>query len=552
MDNFHRFQGTIEDIELPTKFTFPFNYEVHPLALLAAKELQTYLIDKRDWEHNFGLDQLKKSDIIGKMFGVLVVENEHGDLGYLTAFSGKIADSNHHQGFVPPVFDILQKDGFFRQEELLIYELNKELENLIQIPSFLQTKKELEQTLRTSEEELAMLRKGIKEGKKKRKQKREEANEIYSETEMNHLEEELVKQSLDEQFHYKRTVKSWKAKIEELEQNVSFFEEKIDALKKERKERSAKLQKRLFSQYTFLNAHKNSSSLWEIFDGNPPAGAGECAAPKLLQYAFIHNYHPIALAEFWWGKSPESIIRKHQYYYPACRSKCEPILGHMLQGLEVDENPIQQQISDQPIEILFEDEYILVINKPTELLSVPGKTETNSVYTQVQKFYPKATGPLIVHRLDMSTSGLMVIAKTKQVHKILQQQFLERTVQKRYIALLNKELVDEEGFIELPLRVDLDNRPQQMVCYEYGKHARTRWKKVSVEDGKTRVHFYPITGRTHQLRVHAAHSLGLNAPIVGDDLYGTRSSRLCLHAETLKFTHPVTNKIISFKVAAKF
>lgn len=551
MNKFHSFKNIIEENELPNKFTFPFNYEVHSLAKIAAKKLQEYLINKTDWNHNFGFNQDEKTDVIGKMFGVLVVKNKEGEIGYLAAFSGKIANSNDHIYFVPPVFDILKKDGFFRKEELNISLINKELESLEQKTAFSEIKHQLKNAIEISKEELSKLRKEIKKGKKERKNIREEAKQTESQEALLQLENDLIKQSLDEQFHYKRTAKEWKAKIALLEQQVHDFEKVISSLKEERKQRSSILQQKLFSQYTFLNAEQESKSLWEIFDENPPAGAGECAAPKLLQYAFLHDLKPIALAEFWWGKSPDNIIRKHQHYYPACRSKCEPILGHMLQGLVVDENPVQQHTNEE-IEIIFEDEQLIVINKPTELLSVPGKTETKSVYTQIQKRYPTATGPLIVHRLDMSTSGLMVIAKTKDAHKNLQQQFQERTIQKRYVALLNGEILKKEGFIELPLRVDLDNRPQQMVCYEHGKQARTKWKKIAIENGQTRIHFYPITGRTHQLRVHAAHSLGLNCPIVGDDLYGIRAQRLYLHAETLKFKHPKTDKIISFKVLPEF
>ncbi|MEG0697597.1 MAG: RluA family pseudouridine synthase, partial [Algoriella sp.] len=285
----------------------------------------------------------------------------------------------------------------------------------------------------------------------------------------------------------------------------------------------------------------------------PPAAAGECAAPKLLQYAFQENLEPICMAEFWWGDSPKSEVRKHQHFYPACTGKCEPILGHMLQGIELDDNLLLQQNSTvEQLEIIYQDDDILVVNKPEEFLSVPGIEITDSVYIRIRKQFPNATGPLIVHRLDMSTSGILVLALNKESHKAVQQQFIKRKVKKRYIALLNGNVENDNGTIELPLRVDLDDRPRQMVCYEYGKNAKTDYQVIKRKDGKTLIHFYPITGRTHQLRMHASHHLGLNIAIIGDDLYGTKANRLHLHAEYLEFTHPTTKELMKFQVDANF
>jgi tRNA pseudouridine32 synthase / 23S rRNA pseudouridine746 synthase len=288
-------------------------------------------------------------------------------------------------------------------------------------------------------------------------------------------------------------------------------------------------------------------------EGRPIAGSGECAAPKLFQYAFQHDLHPIALAEFWWGESPKTEVRIHGHYYPACRGKCEPILGFMLQGLAVEENPmLKNPAENKDLEVVWEDAHIVVINKPAEFLSVPGKLVTDSVYERMRMRYPEATGPLIVHRLDMSTSGLLLVAKTAEVHKELQRQFIQREIKKRYVALLEGEVLEDRGTVELPLRVDLENRPRQLVCYEYGKPAVTIWKVLERKDGRTRIHFFPITGRTHQLRVHAAHVDGLHAPIVGDDLYGQTSHRLHLHAEWIQFRHPISGKDMTMKVEAGF
>jgi tRNA pseudouridine32 synthase/23S rRNA pseudouridine746 synthase len=258
------------------------------------------------------------------------------------------------------------------------------------------------------------------------------------------------------------------------------------------------------------------------------------------------------MAEFWWGMSPDSEIRVHKQFYPACRGKCEPILAHMLQYLAIAENPMLQQADVSELEIVFEDEFLLLVNKPNEFLSVPGKELTDSVSERIKKMYPTATGPLLVHRLDMSTSGLLLVAKSEQVHKHLQSQFIQRKVKKTYVALLDGIVNENEGTINIPLRVDLEDRPKQMVCYDYGKNALTKYRVVEIKDNKTRIEFYPITGRTHQLRVHAAHQLGLNCPIVGDDLYGTKNKRLHLHAAQIAFTHPVTKEKFVVNCPAPF
>ena len=285
----------------------------------------------------------------------------------------------------------------------------------------------------------------------------------------------------------------------------------------------------------------------------PPAGAGECAAPKLLQYAYLNHLEPVAMAEFWWGDSPKTEIRRHGYFYPSCKGKCGPILKYMLQGLNVEPNPLSDACGvETELEIVYEDEYLLVINKPEGLLSVPGKNNADSVFRRMRERYPDATGPMIVHRLDMSTSGLLLIAKSKEVHQNLQAQFKRRTVKKRYIALLDGVILNDEGEINLPICLNADNRPRQMVSWKYGKPAMTQYKVLERLQTRTRVTFYPITGRTHQLRVHAAHPQGLNCPIVGDRLYGRESDRLYLHAEYLEFEHPISSEIIRVEKSPSF
>ena len=371
------------------------------------------------------------------------------------------------------------------------------------------------------------------------------------------LEATLVKESQDDQFSYKRLAKQWKATLAKSKSELDVLIKKIHDWKEDRRALSAQTQARMFDEYTFLNGNGESRSLLSIFDEAtsriPPAGAGECAAPKLLQYAYLNELLPIAMAEFWWGNSPRSEVRKHKQFYPACRGKCEPILGHMLQGLEVAPNEMLLELKNQKdLDIIYEDDYLLAVNKPAEFLSVPGKEITDSVYARVREKYPDADGPLVVHRLDMSTSGIMLVAKNKDVHKLIQQQFEQRTVKKRYVALLEGELSDKGGAISLPLRVDFNDRPRQLVCFDHGKPARTIWELVEVINGRSLVRFYPVTGRTHQLRVHAAHSSGLNAPIVGDDLYGNKDERLHLHADQLRFVHPMLEKELTLRAPSPF
>ncbi|MEC4005223.1 pseudouridine synthase [Flavobacterium sp. SUN052] len=541
---FHHFQHNISALQLPEKFTFPFYYEPHELSVIAAKELQNYLSNQTDFIHNFGLNKDQNRLAIGKMFGVLIVQNQNSELGYLCAFSGKLADENFHKHFVPTVFDMLQEEGFYKKEEAVLNKFNKKIESLENDIDYLSCIKKLENTKSQFEKEISDQKQKIKSAKKVRDLKRLESN---SDSDI------LNKESQEEKILLKKMTQFWNHKIEKAQEELHHYISKINSLKEERKLKSSKLQQQLFTEYAFLNKFGVSKSLKEIFNENPPAGAGECAAPKLLHFAFQNQLKPIAMAEFWWGQSPKSEVRKHQQFYPACTGKCEPILAHMLDGIETEENPFKiNTAKGKDLEIVYEDEYLLLVNKPAEFLSVPGKRVIDSVYSRMKKLYPTATGPLVVHRLDMSTSGLLLIAKSSEIHKSLQSQFIKRKIKKRYVAILNGIINEKLGYIDLPLRVDLDNRPNQLVCYEHGKSAQTKWEVIEISENKTKVYFYPISGRTHQLRVHAAHPSGLNTPIVGDDLYGIKANRLHLHAESITFQHPISKEVMTISVAAEF
>lgn len=540
----HRFTTSITDIPLPERFTYPFCYTPHPLCILAAKEVQSYLTRQTAWK-----DELRQ----GKMFGVLIVQTEHGETGYLAAFSGILAGKNLHPFFVPPVYNLLQPQGFFKIEEENISSINRNIRQLENDKAYAALSAELARTIQSAENILATAKAQLKEAKTAREQRRKEK-------ELNAQEEaELIRESQFQKAEYKRLERSWKARITTLQTQTEDWERRISALKSERKTRSAALQQKLFEQFGMLNYRGEVKNLCEIFGQTvhktPPAGAGECAAPKLLQQAYLHGWKPIAMAEFWWGDSPKTEIRHHDHYYPACKGKCEPILQHMLQGLQVEENPMlkRMQVPSQNLEIVYEDPWLSVINKPAGMLSVPGKEDAVSVYSLMREQYPEADGPLTVHRLDMATSGLMLIAKTKRVHQNLQAQFKNRLVRKRYVALLEGIVPKDKGTVDLPLCLNPLDRPRQMVHTEHGKPAITDYQVLERLDGKrTRIAFYPRTGRTHQLRIHAAHPLGLHCPIIGDELYGEKADRLYLHAEYLEFTHPITGETVRITKEAEF
>lgn len=540
----HRFTTSITDIPLPERFTYPFCYTPHPLCILAAKEVQSYLTRQTAWK-----DELRQ----GKMFGVLIVQTEHGETGYLAAFSGILAGKNLHPFFVPPVYDLLQPQGFFKIEEENISSINRNIRQLENDKAYAALSAELARTIQSAENILATAKAQLKEAKTAREQRRKEK-------ELNAQEEaELIRESQFQKAEYKRLERSWKARITTLQTQTEDWERRISALKSERKTRSAALQQKLFEQFGMLNYRGEVKNLCEIFGQTvhktPPAGAGECAAPKLLQQAYLHGWKPIAMAEFWWGDSPKTEIRHHGHYYPACKGKCEPILQHMLQGLQVEENPMlkRMQVPSKNLEIVYEDPWLSVINKPAGILSVPGKEDAVSVYSLMREQYPEADGPLTVHRLDMATSGLMLIAKTKRVHQNLQAQFKNRLVRKRYVALLEGIVPKDKGTVDLPLCLNPLDRPRQMVHTEHGKPAITDYQVLERLDGKrTRIAFYPRTGRPHQLRIHAAHPLGLHCPIIGDELYGEKADRLYLHAEYLEFTHPITGETVRITKEAEF
>jgi len=546
MQNSHfiNFKSDTSNYSLPKKFTFPFSYEPHPLTELAANELQENL-----------RSQNVRNEISGKMYGVLVVQDKSGEIGYLASFSGQDYEGDPPVNFVPPIYNRLELEGFYKKGEKELGKINHKLKKLEEDQNFINLMKELKEQSKNSNLELKAEQEKKQKSKAVRKEKREDGMVNLSPDAYDQLDERLRKESRNEDYNYKKLHKTWKKKIASIQSKVAVYESHIQQLKKERKKKSIQLQKQIFDQYQFLNVRGKRKGLEEIFEplGYPPSGAGDCALPKLLQYAFANHYEPQAMGEFWWGKAPKSELRKEGRFYPACSGKCKPILGHMLKGLNLEDDPLLQYTAeDKVIETLYEDEQIAVIVKPAGLLSIPSKEIKDSVLMRMGKKYPKASGPLLAHRLDKLTSGIMLISKDLESHKCLQKQFMDKSIQKRYSAILEGKLGKQEGEVNLPISVDEDNRPMQKVDVESGRKALTKWKQIGQNEEKSMVLFIPVTGRTHQLRVHAAHPQGLNAPIVGDTLYGNRAERLMLHAEYIQFKHPENHQVMEFENKASF
>ena len=544
MNIVHRFKKDIDGVDFPRRFNNPFYYSPHPLCLIAAEEVRDILSC---------YESVKSEVAKGKMFGVLIVKDHAGEIGFLAGFSGLLGGGNRLAGFVPPVYDMLSPDGYFKREEAEISLLNSKIKDIEQKNERLKAVETCEETRKAMEQELCEMREKMQQSKQQRDLLRTSGTLTAEE------EAALVRESQHMKAELKRCKARWQEKVTEAEKKAAVFNNEIAAIKEERKRRSATLQQWLFEQFKVLNARGEERSLLDIFAAYsgvlPPAGAGECAAPKLLHYAYRNSLKPLAVAEFWLGASPVGEVRREGCFYGACKSKCEPILGFMLQGLDVDDNDLEKGSDISTLEIVFEDEYLLVINKPSGVLSVPGVVGGISVQERLREIR-KSNEYFAVHRLDMATSGLLVIAKSIETYKALQQQFSEHYIKKHYTAILDGVPHDAKGTIELPLAADYENRPRQKVDYTDGKKAVTHYeiKSTVMLNGKqcAVVDFSPVTGRTHQLRVHAAHHAGLDRPIVGDALYGSMAERLMLHATSITFTHPANGEKITIRKEPDF
>ena len=536
----HMFKHDVSGVELPARFTYPMHYVPHELCKVAAAEVMDYALGQPLW---------RKELLAGKMLGVLVVKDASGTLGYLAAYSGNLAHNGNNPYFVPHIYNLLEPQGLFRTGEAEISQINKHIKELENSSK----RKELEElhhsTTMAQEVELGAMMTAHNEAKARRDEVRT-SGALTPEQ-----EQQLIKESQFQKAELRRLKKRHRMALEHIEQCLSDQDATISALKARRRAMSEKLQRQLFQLFVVRNARGESMDVATIFERRlhrlPPGGTGECCAPKLLQYAFVQGYTPVCMAEFWVGESPQGEVRHHGHYYPACRSKCLPLMEFMLQGLDVESNPLIARPSHNEPKIIYEDQWLIVIDKPAGMLTVPGKDEeATSLLQEVGKMVKKCV--LEVHRLDQATSGLVVFAKTRKAQSRLRKQFENRTVSKTYLALLNGVPPKQNGTIVLPLRPDLDDRPRQVVDMNNGKQAITKYRVLEYRGDRTLVEFTPCTGRTHQLRVHASHPLGLSCPITGDMLYGTASHRLCLHACKLSFTHPITGEPMSFSSQSTF
>lgn len=530
----------------PSRMNNPLNYTPHPLCVMAAEEVRRMVR-----ENAVMSSETRKS---GKMFGVLVVETPDGNTGYLAAYSGQIAGRSNWDGFVPAVFDYLQDGGYFKTCEAEITAINKQVRLMETSEERRRLLTHLDETIAKAASEEQAYKTLMHESKVRRDSERA-AGGVTPEREA-----EMTRESQFQKAELRRMRRRNADTIAMAREACHRYDTSISLLKQKRRTMSDRLQEWLFHHFVMLNKDGDSRSLTDIFrtslSASPPAGAGECCEPRLLQYAFSHAMTPKCMAMFWIGASPEGEIRHEQTYYPACRSKCKPILEWMLGKDIVKDDTFITQHNGDNLTIIYQDSDIIVVDKPAGMLSVPGKNDAPSVLSLLQRKMEDNIFP--VHRLDMDTSGLMVFVRNKKAQRNLQRQFETHSIVKRYIALLERKPDSEQGTISLPLSPDMADRPRQMVDYRHGKQALTHYRLCTSPStpmrrqfltvGDNLVELSPLTGRTHQLRVHCAHPDGLASPIVGDRLYGTTNHpRLCLHAEYLEFRHPTTGEIVIFK-----
>lgn len=520
----------------PEFFTDPFRYIPHPSVTEAAR-----LVMKRIEQDSTYVREFEQ----GKMIGVLVSRTSEGKLCYTAAFSGNVGGRSTIEGFVPPIFDLVDPDGEFKKREAEISAINEQISILTDSVEFALLKKELNEAVSVRDSEIEEMRTRMAVSKKKREELRLTCKDTT-------VIESLIRESQFEKAELKRLKASWEERISVIRSRLDAFTRDMETLKQMRASMSENLQDWIFRQYLVHNAEGECISIADLFARQgltPPGGTGECAAPKLLEHAYLNGLKPLAMGEFWYGQSPRTAVRTHGHFYPSCTSKCGPLLGHMMKGLSFQENDVQTDI--MPV-IIYEDDVIIATEKPGGMPSVPGLNGRQSLTEWLENIKGNV---FPVHRLDMDTSGIMLFAKTETAAVNLRRQFEEHSIRKTYMARLcaSDHTTEDHGVIHLPLSPDYDERPRQKIDHQHGKEAQTGYEVAGHNpDGTTDILLFPHTGRTHQLRVHCAHTLGLGRPILGDRLYGSCSvhcsmdTRLHLHAFSITFSHPLTEKEMTF------
>ncbi len=486
----------------------------------------------------------------GKMFGILIA-HDNADAArqtVLTSYSGQICGRFDIHGFVPAVFDYLAPDGYFKTHEREISALNRRICDIQSSPERQALRETLTDIKQSAEADIAAFRETVKTAKVQRDRLRCEGNVP---------EEQLIGESQFQKAELHRRRQQWKQRIDTVQAELDNTDADIRKMKLQRQRMSDSLQRWLFERMVFTDCHGNRQTLLEIWrhyssaqempsrlPSLPPSGSGECCEPKLINYAHTHGLVPEEIGMFWWGQSPKGDVRRNGAFYPACNGKCRPVLQFLLGD---DTLFHDTDTAAGELKIVHEDASVIVVDKPAGMLSVPGKGSRESVFSLLQQSRGDCPELQMVHRLDMDTSGLLVVAKTSAAHKCLQRQFATHVTEKTYTALLEKE-VSGEGVIELRLCPDSADRPRQKVDDDNGKEAVTRYRSL----GGNRISLTPLTGRTHQLRVHCAHRRGLDNPIKGDRLYGRPGDRLYLHATALAFVHPDTGERMTFRSLPDF
>lgn len=496
----------------------------------------------------------------GKMLGVLVAADIDGVQHSLYAFSGQIGKGGfHYPGFVDPVFDYLQPDGYFKLKEREISRQNEEI-SLFEKGELAEMRRAYEFAEQGLNDKVKAFKERCRLSKINRDRKRESGMVDDAESAA------MIRQSQFEKAELHRMKSRVAVQLEPLRKKLKYAETHLEELKEQRRRDSEDLQRWLFDNFRVLNGKGETGSLSDIFAGTslkvPPSGAGECCAPKLLQAAYLRKLKPISIAEYWYGKPKGGEVRVHGNHYPACRGKCLPLLSWMLQGLDVDP-PLESEINSGSIcepAVIFENSWFCVVNKPSGMLSVPGKGKGISVQQWLEDKYGAERCVKVAHRLDQDTSGLLIATFGNEAFKMMQSMFAKREIKKTYIADLEGNYerlgISTKGKICLALTPDWLDRPRQRVDEVNGKFAETEYRFLGLNNGRSRIVFHPLTGRTHQLRVHAASESGLGMPIVGDRLYGYNSNhgveRLHLHAQKIEFDFPIDGLHYCFESPVPF
>lgn len=572
--------------DIPAGFNDPFRYSPCPAVERASREIISHIHSDRT------LDGILSE---GKMLGVLIVEIPDDKLqdgagqfrerlAYLAGFSGIAGGKNRLPGFVPPVLDLLEPEGHFKKEEGVISEINVRIRSILESREYLEAAESLSEINGGKASAMASWKEKMAESKQRRRRIREclragvmpDSADTAHYTEepvhdMEKLQDALIRESQYEKACLKRIAAEYDARLPEARRLMENASGEIRKLRERRKDLSDILQKWIFDNTIVLNACGERKSIAAIFSDRglvPPAGTGECAAPKLLQYAFLHGLRPLAMGEFWYGRSPDNEVREEGRFYPSCSSKCGPLLGFMMRGIALStENAERTQANAcrgiGQESIIYEDDSIIVADKPAGMLSVPGNTGQPSFMELLEKSSADRerrdrSRILPVHRLDMDTSGIIIYAKTEEAQRNLRKQFEARKIQKTYLADLDipekwPHREGETGTISLPLAPDILDRPRQKADTEKGKRAISEYRILSIRGQRASAELHPLTGRTHQLRVHAAHKHGLGAPVIGDRLYGSAASsgRLHLHAASISFAHPVSGEAMHLESKLK-